>query len=112
MVGAEEYVGRTQMLERDGARGAPVALVLRSRTEHLKFLPRLHRNIALTGAVAVLVATILGYLVARTVTRPLRALTRAMGEMAVTGNLAGALPSLGRWDDEDVRLVATTFHRL
>jgi signal transduction histidine kinase len=111
-IGGEDYVGRTQALDRENARGAPVALVLRSRTEHMKFLPRLHRNIALTGAVAVLVATFVGYLVARSVTRPLRALSGAMGEMAVTGNLAGAVPSLGRWDDEDVRRVATTFHRL
>jgi signal transduction histidine kinase len=111
-IGNNEYVGRAQRLDRDGARGAPIALVLRSRTEHMKFLPRLHRNIALTGAAAVLIATFVGYLVARTVTRPLRALSGAMGEMAVTGNLAGTPPALGRWDDEDVRLVATTFHRL
>jgi two-component system sensor histidine kinase HydH len=60
----------------------------------------------------VLVATVLGYLVARSVTRPLRALTGAMGEMAATGDLTRTLPALGRWDDEDVRLVATTFRRL
>jgi signal transduction histidine kinase len=108
----EEYIGRVQALDRDGEPDAPIALVLRSRTEHLRFLPRLHWTIALTGLAAVLVATLIGYLVARTVTRPLRALTGAMGEMAVTGDLARTLPSLGRWDDEDVRLVATTFHRL
>src|SRR5690606_30440595 len=33
-------------------------------------------------------------------------------EMATTGDLARTLPALGRWDDEDVRLVATTFRRL
>jgi signal transduction histidine kinase len=111
-IGGDEYIGRRQPLDRSATTGAPIALVLRSRTEHLRFLPELHRAIALTGIVAVLVATLVGYLVARTVTRPLRALTGAMGEMAVTGNLARALPALGRWDDEDVRLVATTFHRL
>jgi len=111
-IGEEEYIGRAQPLGRGDDPREPVALVLRSRTEHLKFLPPLSRQIALTGLAAVLAATIVGYLVARTVTRPLRALTGAMGEMATTGNLARTLPALGRWDDEDVRLVSTTFHRL
>jgi signal transduction histidine kinase len=32
--------------------------------------------------------------------------------MAATGDLARSLPALGRWDDEDVRMVATTFRTL
>jgi signal transduction histidine kinase len=32
--------------------------------------------------------------------------------MAATGDLSGALPAIGRWDDEDVRVVAATFGRL
>jgi signal transduction histidine kinase len=111
-VGGEEYVGQVQALGRGDNPDEPVALVLRSRTEHLRFLPELRWQIALTGLAAVLVATVLGYLVARSVTRPLRALTGAMGEMAATGDLTRTLPALGRWDDEDVRLVATTFRRL
>jgi signal transduction histidine kinase len=111
-VGAEEYIGRVQPLGRDDEAGGPVAFVLRSRTEHLGFLPTLRWQIALTGLAAVLVATLVGYLVARSVTRPLRALTGAMGEMAATGDLARPLPALGRWDDEDVRMVATTFRQL
>jgi signal transduction histidine kinase len=109
-IGDETYVGRVQPL--GDTPEAPVALVLRSRTEHLRFLPHLHWQIALTGLAAVLIATVAGYLVARTVTRPLRALTGAMRDMAATGDLARALPPLGRWDDEDVRLVATTFRQL
>jgi signal transduction histidine kinase len=111
-IGADEYIGRVQPLGRAGTPDEPVALVLRSRTEHLRFLPALRWQIALTGLAAVLGATLLGYLVARTVTRPLRALTGAMGEMAASGDLARTLPTLGRWDDEDVRLVATTFRQL
>ncbi|MCC7009241.1 MAG: hypothetical protein IT184_10520 [Acidobacteria bacterium] len=111
-VGAEEYVARIQPVG-DVERGnEPFAIVLRSRTQHLRFLPSLRWQIALTGLAAVLVATVAGYLVARTVTRPLRALTGAMSDMARTGDLTRALPALGRWDDEDVRLVATTFHQL
>ena len=105
MFGSEEYIGRVQPLGPPGNAAAPVALVLRSRTEHLKFLPPLHWQIALTGLGAVLVATLIGYLVARTVTRPLRALTGAMGQMAATGILASAAPALGRWDDEDLSLI-------
>jgi signal transduction histidine kinase len=111
-LGDEEYIGRAVSLAPDDEPAGPVALVLRSRTEHLRFLARLHWQIALTGLAAVLGATLLGYLVARTVTRPLRALTGAMREMAATGDLARTLPALGRRDDEDVRLVATTFHQL
>jgi signal transduction histidine kinase len=111
-IGDEIYIGRVQPLGPPAASDAPVALVLRSRTEHLRFLPHLHWQIALTGLAAVLIATVAGYLVARTVTRPLRALTGAMRDMAATGDLARTLPTLGRWDDEDVRLVATTFHQL
>jgi signal transduction histidine kinase len=111
-LGAEEFIGRVQPLGRSDDVDEPIALVLRSRTERLSFLPALRWQIALTGLAAVLVATLIGYLVARTVTRPLRALTGAMGEMAATGDLARTLPALGRWDDEDVRLVATTFRQL
>ena len=112
VIGAEEFIGRVQPLGRSGAADEPIALVMRSRTEHLGFLPALRWQIALAGLAAVLVATLVGYLIARTVTRPLRALTGAMGEMAATGDLARTLPALGRWDDEDVRLVATTFRQL
>jgi signal transduction histidine kinase len=35
-----------------------------------------------------------------------------MREMATTGDLARTMPPLGRWDDEDVRLVASTFGQL
>lgn len=112
VLGPEEYIGRVQPLGRSEDPDEPVALVLRSRTERLGFLPGLRWQIALTGLAAVLVATLVGYLVARTVTRPLRALTGTMREIAATGDLARTLPAIGRWDDEDVRLVAATFRQL
>jgi signal transduction histidine kinase len=111
-IGGEDYDGQIQPLGTAGGRGEPVALVLRSRTEHLKFLPTLRWQIALTGLAAVLVATIVGYGIARTVTRPLRALTATMREMAATGDLARTVPAVGRWDDEDARLLSTTFGQL
>jgi hypothetical protein len=56
-----------------GARqgSGPVALILRSRTEHLRFLRTIHRERAFTAVVAVLLATLLSFVVARTITRPL-----------------------------------------
>jgi signal transduction histidine kinase len=109
LLGDEEYIGRVQPL---GARGDPAAIVLRSRTEHLAFLPPLRWRIAMTGLAAVLVATVVGYLIARTVTRPLRAITASMREIAVTGDLGRPAPATGRWDDEDARLLSATFGQL
>ncbi len=90
----------------------PVALVLRSRTQRLDFLPRLHWQIVVTGVLAVLLATLVAYAIARTVTRPVRALTATMSEMAATGDLARTVPPGGAWDDEDARALAATFRQL
>jgi len=87
-------------------------MVLRSRTEQTAFLAGLRRQIVLTGVVAVFVATLLGYGIARTVTRPLRAVTATMREMAATGDLGSNVPPPGPWDDEDARLLATTFRQM
>ena len=63
---------------------------------------------------AVLVATLLSFAVARTVTRPIRALTATMREMAATGVLTSTpeAPTPTPWDDEDARLLTGTFHSL
>ena len=111
-LGGEAFVGRELPLGEQGSPDEPRAIVLRSRTEHLQFLSRLRWQIALTGLVAVLVATGLGYAVAHTVTRPVRALTATMRDIAATGDLRRAGPAPGRWDDEDARQLATAFGRL
>jgi signal transduction histidine kinase len=111
-LGDQEYIGRVQPLGLAGDADEPVALVLRSRTEHLSFLPPLLWQIAITGLAAILVATLVGYGIARTVTRPVRALTATMREMAATGDLARRTPAHGPWDDEDARLLASTFGQL
>jgi signal transduction histidine kinase len=111
LLGGESYVGRIEPLgDREG--GGPVAIVLRSRTRHLSFLPSLRWQIAMAGLAAVLFATGVGYAVARTVTRPVRALTSTMREMAATGDLGKAVPPSSRWDDEDARLLSATFGQL
>ena len=108
----EEFIGRAQPIDVGGGTQDASALVLISRTRHLSFLTPLRWQIALTGVAAVLLATVLGYLIARTVTRPLRALTATMREMTATGDLTRATPASGRWDDEDARLLATTFGQM
>jgi signal transduction histidine kinase len=118
-LGDEEYVALSQRLSPMGsaagvetAAGAtPTVIVLRSRTEQLQFLRSLHAALAVTAVLAVALATLVSYGVARTVTRPLRALTATMGEMAATGDLGrgAAIPEPGRWQDEDARLLARAF---
>lgn len=96
------------------AAAVPTALILRSRTDRLRFLNIVHRELAGTAFLAVLAATILSYGVARTVTRPLGAITATMREMAATGDLTRkiTLSANARWDDEDARLLATTFNTM
>jgi signal transduction histidine kinase len=60
-----------------------------------------------------LLATVLSYAVARTVTRPLGAITSVMREVAATGDLTRKIPvQPGSWEDEDARLLASTFNTL
>jgi two-component system sensor histidine kinase HydH len=92
----------------------PAAIILRSRTERLRFLNELFATLAGAAFLAVVLAIGLSYGVARTVTRPLAAITAAMREMAATGDLARKieLPRRGHWQDEDAALLATTFNTL
>ena len=94
--------------------GVPTALILRNRTERLRFLNTVHRELAGTALLAVFAATLLSYAVARTVTRPLGTITATMREMAATGDLTKkiALSPRRRWEDEDARLLATTFNTM
>ena len=119
-LGDGEYVAVSRVLplqaSADLARSGPVAtaLILRSRTERLRFLNPVHRELAVTAFLAVLAATLVSYAVARTVTRPLDAITATMREMATTGDLTRkiALSPKGRWEDEDTRLLANTFNTM
>jgi signal transduction histidine kinase len=116
MLGAGEYVVLPLALASGSAaaqESGAVALILRSRTEHLRFLRTIHTELAFTAVAAVLLATLLSFVVARTITRPLAAITDAMREVARTGDLTRKIVVRGRrWDDEDARLLATTFNTL
>jgi signal transduction histidine kinase len=117
-LGGEEYMALPRPLQftKDAAPLAPgpVALILRSRTEQLKSLQGIHTGLLVTAAVAVLLATGLSFGVARTIARPLAAITDVMREVAATGDLTRkiALRHRNRWDDEDARLLASTFNTL
>lgn len=119
-VGDDEYVAVTRALRAPGAEAtaseglAPTAVILRSRTERLRFLRSLHTQLAATAAVAVLVATLLSYGIALTVTRPLGAIMATMREMSATGDLARRIPEAqaSAWSDEDARILATTFNTM
>lgn len=131
LIGSDEYVGLAKPFAGSTPGGAaarpsaragavtpapgmqPAAVVFQSRTERLRFLREIHTALALTAILAVLGAIGLSYMVARTVTRPLAALTAGMREMARTGDLTRKidLPA-GNWEDEDARLLANTFNTL
>ena len=129
---AEEYTTLSRSLSSDaGAAGAPaangaaappakdtspgpVALILRSRTAQLESLRAIHTGFAVTGVLAMVLAMALSFTVARTIARPLAAITDVMREVAATGDLTRkiALRYRNRWDDEDARLLASTFNTL
>jgi signal transduction histidine kinase len=88
-------------------------LILRSRTERLRYLSTLRAGLAGALIVTLLLATVLSYAVARTMTRPLAAVTDAMRDVAATGDLSRKVTVQSRaWDDEDARLLGSTFNTL
>ncbi len=117
-LGQEEFAALPLLLSPSGDAGAqgagPVALILRSRTEMQRFLRSIHTQLAVTLAVAVLLATLFSFAVARTITQPLAAITDVMREVSATGDLTKKIVLRGsqRWNDEDARLLATTFNTL
>lgn len=117
-IGAGEYVVLTRPLTMSAAAqppgSGPVVLILRSRTEQLRLLEDIQSGLAITAVVAVGLATVLGFAVARTITRPLAAITGVMREVAATGDLTRkiVLRPGHRWEDEDARVLASTFNTL
>ncbi len=120
IISGDEYVGVSRALVRPPAGlaapegPAPMALILRSRTERLGFLRPLHTQLAATAVVAVLVAVLLSYGIALTVARPLGTVAAAMRDMSATGDLTRRIPEaqVTAWNDEDARLLATTFNAM
>jgi signal transduction histidine kinase len=116
--GGDEYVGVSRPLLQASSglplQSVPSAVVLRSRTEQLRVLRRLHTVLGLTALIAVLAAIGLSYALARTVTRPLGVITKAMRDVAASGDLTRRIPEppATRWDDEDAMLLASTYNAM
>ena len=121
-VGEDDYVRLSRPLPTASTRAvqpvagdtdAPAVIVIRSRTEQLRFLGPIQTGIAVTVLATMLLATVLSYAVARTVTSPLAAITAVMREVAATGDLTRKIPLRdGAWQDEDAHLLASTFNTL
>jgi signal transduction histidine kinase len=109
----QDYLAFATELGPPGPKGQPIAIVLTSQAERLLFLRQLRTQLALTAFVAVLAATLLSYAIARTVTRPVEAITSTMREMAASGDLSRRIPvPEGHWQDEDARVLGTTFNTM
>jgi signal transduction histidine kinase len=111
----EDYFVIARPLQHAGSLAAdgPIALVLRSRTERLQFLSTIRTGLAGILVVTLLLATLFSYGVARTMTRPLAAITKAMREVAATGDLTRKVTLKTRaLDDEDARTLAAAFNTL
>ncbi|MGH9255382.1 MAG: ATP-binding protein [Vicinamibacterales bacterium] len=111
----EDYFVLARPLHAAGssAGDAPVALILRSRTERLQFLNTIRTGLVGILIVTLLLATLLSYGVARTMTRPLAAITNAMRDVAATGDLTRKVTLRSHaLDDEDARTLAAAFNTL
>ena len=109
-VGSNEYVALARPLAARG--GGPVFIVLRSRTERLRFLEPLRTALLAAAVAAVLGAVVLSFLVSRTVTRPLAQITEAMREIARTGDFSRKVSPGPKSYDEDARILASAFNSL
>jgi signal transduction histidine kinase len=109
--GGSEYVALVRPLS---MRPGPSVVILRSRTERLRSLNAIHTGLAAMAVGAVLVAVVLSYAVARTITRPMATISDTMREMAATGDLTKKIAVRGSasWEDEDAKLLAATFNTL
>jgi len=108
-----EYLAITRPLAGSSGQPQPMTVVLRSRTERLRFLRELHTQLGATAVLGVLIAILSSYAIARTVTRPLGTITTTMREMAASGDLSRRIPTPdARWQDEDAQLLATTFNSM
>jgi signal transduction histidine kinase len=112
-LGDEEYLALARPMLREPGRDAPITVTLRSRSERLRFLNTVRAGLVGALIVTLLLATGLSYGVARTMTRPLAAVTSAMRDVAATGDLSRKVVVRSRaWDDEDARLLAGAFNTL
>ena len=92
----------------------PAAIIMRSRSERMRSLSAIQAALAGIALGATLLAIVVSYGVARTITRPLASITDHMRHIAATGDLTRKIPTKrrGGWDDDDAHMLATTFNTL
>lgn len=112
-IGGVEFAWRSQPLEAIGV-GTPVVIVLEPTAASAATLRAVRFALGGIALVTAALAVVVGYGVARTVTRPLAAMTSTMHDMARTGDLTRrfSVQDRGIWSDDDTRLLATTFNAL
>jgi signal transduction histidine kinase len=113
-IDGEEYVAVSQPLGPNSGQREPVALILRSRSERMRTLDSIQAALAGIAIGATLLAIVVSYGVARTITRPLASITDHMRHIAATGDLTRKIATKrqGGWDDDDAHMLATTFNTL
>lgn len=114
VIGSEEYVAVRQPLGAGDGPDAAAAIIMRSRSERLRTLGAIQAALAGIALGATLLAIVVSYGVARTITRPLASITDHMRQIAATGDLTRKIPTKreGGWDDDDAHMLATTFNTL
>src|SRR4029450_6452916 len=97
----EEYAAITQPFGSGQGVNAPAAIIMRSRSERMRTLDAIQAALAGIALGATLLAIVVSYGVARTITRPLASITDHMRQIAVTGDLTRKLPTRNQagWDD-------------
>jgi signal transduction histidine kinase len=113
-IAGDEYVAVAQPLGPGTGLHDPAAIILRSRSERMRTLDAIQAALAGIALGATLLAIVVSYGVARTITRPLASITDHMRQIATTGDLTRKIPTKrqGGWDDDDAHMLATTFNTL
>jgi len=113
-IGGEEYVAMSQPLGPNSGAREPMAIILRSRTERMRTLAAIQAALGGIALGATLLAIVVSYGVARTITRPLASITDHMRHIAATGDLTRKIATKrqGGWDDDDAHMLAKTFNTL
>lgn len=113
-IGSEEYVAISQPLGPNAGPSDPAAIIMRSRSERMRSLSAIQAALGGIALGATLLAIVVSYGVARTITRPLASITDHMRHIAATGDLTRKIQTKrqGGWDDDDAHMLATTFNTL
>ncbi|HJS73839.1 MAG TPA: histidine kinase dimerization/phospho-acceptor domain-containing protein, partial [Vicinamibacteria bacterium] len=111
-IGGEEYAVLKRTLSAPDSKESFEAVLLRPVSERLSFLRTFQEGLLLSALFGVLLAIVLSYAVARTVTRPLAAIAETMHEITSTGDLARKIELSGPLVDGDATILARAFNRL